>query len=1165
MTVAVHLRAFLYCTHHLSFDTLPLWGPPEMTMEPGSRLASYTIVEKLADSDVGEVYVATGHPEEQGADPEGAKAGASKAEREVVLKVLQPALAEDVRRITKFKIKAAAVSKLDHPNVVPIIKMEKAGDVQLIATPRIDGRPLDQVTGDTGLLLDRIFKLAVPLTDAIASAHDADVIHGGLKPGNVMLANDGRLLVIDFAMNILHPDLRPDLSTMGSVVASGDPIDDYVDPLSGQLANQVAESGVDAAAAPAGGFANGSVNGSVGGAIDGPVSAPSSAVGEEDLEGTALGRKNPLAGIDDLPPPRKKTESPGSDWTAWGEDAGAASGAGSGGGPGSTGSPGTAGPPAASGALVDDAVARAGIGQPEAGRAPAGHGAPIEDADADDVAPDLTPAEAKLLETVSHLSPEQIKGGAPDARSDIFSLGVLLYGMATGHAAFQGNTLEDVAMAVLEEAPAPISDINPGLPRHLGRIIGRCVEKDPERRYQSARDLHNELEGLQAEMATGQVQLMGAATDAEARPNGRAAAGPNAAPQAKATGKGKGRKASGQPATARPDAIPAGFVMPSTGWGFITDWRFWSIAAAVLVVALIGGYLMGSLGGGSAAREGGMSLVRLTLDPGGLRLDPSITPGGNEVLYASPIDGDWDLYLQSVGASGATNLTADSTDDDTQPALSPDGQRVAFRSERDGGGVFILDRGGPSGESVQRIAERGFNPAWSPMGDEIVVAAEGVLESPFRRERLSELRIIDLGSGESRQLTGGDAVQPAWSPNGGRIAYWGIDVSIGQSDIWTIPAGGGEAVQVTNDEATDWSPAWSPDGQYLYFASNRSGSMDIWRARVDQDSGRVRGDAEPVTSAGTVWSSHPSFARDAPGRMVYVESRRQTKVRGVPLNASRGTTGGDVTTVLASARNALMPEPSPDGRWVAFATGEGQQEDIYVVRTDGSELRQLTNDVARDHLPRWSPDGRIITFVSNRTGSEQIWSIRPDGSDLRQVTAAGGRQVSLAIWSPNGSQLCLNTSGDLIAGLNFLIDPTVAPDQQTLGGIPPMMGGEAFEAFSWSPDSGRLAGTLRAVGKPAAGIALYTFQSQEYEQLTEYGVHPLWLADSRRLLFRNRGKILLVDRRSGDVSEVYSPDPDEMSEYFSVSRDNRWIYVTVKTTDSELWLLDQVSGGHGGR
>jgi len=1081
-------------------------------MEPGSNLSSYTIVEKLADSDVGEVYIAKERAEELA---EG-QLGAPRPERDVVLKVLRPELADDVRRITRFKIKAAAVSKLDHPNVVPILAMEKADDVHFIATPKIDGRPLDQVTGDTGLLLDRIFQLAIPLTDAIAGAHDADVIHGGLKPSNVMLANDGRLLVVDFAMNVLHSDLQPGLKTTETVADVGDPIDDYVDPLSGQLGDPMAGPGGESFSEQAG-TPNGPID-----SPSSPIDVPSSPIADEDLEGTALGRKNPLDAIDDLPPPVKQSEPRDSEWAAWSGDSGAAEGASAGRGPGVAG--GTAA--AAEGALVDDAAARAGIAPAGLGRVAAEQGAPADDASTGDDAPELSPAQAKLLETVSYSSPEQIEGEAPDARSDIFSLGVLLYLMATGQSAFQGGTMEAVALAVLEETPAPISDINPGLPRHLGRIIGRCVEKDPERRYQSARDLHNELEGLKAEIATGQVQLMGAAADADGRPNGHPAVhpegGPKAALQARAAGNGKAGKTSRQAVAARPDAVPAGWVASPSSWEFITDWRFWSIAAAVLVIALIGGYLMGSLGGSPTTREGGMSLVRLTLDPGGLRLDPSITPGGNEVLYASPIDGDWDLYLQEVGASGATNLTFDSADDDTQPALSPDGRRVAFRSERDGGGVFVMDRAAPAGESVRRISEHGYNPAWSPQGNQIALATEGVLESPFRRERLSELRVVDLGSDESRLLAAGDAVQPAWSPSGSRVAYWGIQVATGQADIWTIAVDGGEAVQVTNDAATDWSPTWSPDGQYLYFASDRSGSMDIWRARIDQDSGEVRGQAEPVTSAGTVWSSHPSFARDVPGRMVYVESRRQTKVRGVPLNSSRGTAGGDVATVLASARNALMPEPSPDGRWVAFATGQGQQEDIYVVRTDGSELRQLTNNAARDRMPRWSPDGRLITFVSNSTGSDQIWSIRPDGSDLRQVTAAGGRQVSLATWSPNGSQLCLNTSGDLVADLNFLIDPTVAADQQTLGGIQPMMGGEVFEAHSWSPDSSRLAGTLRAAGKSAAGIALFTFQSQEYEQLTEFGVHPVWLSDSRRLLFENRGKIMLVDRRSGDVSEVYS-------------------------------------------
>jgi Tol biopolymer transport system component len=298
--------------------------------------------------------------------------------------------------------------------------------------------------------------------------------------------------------------------------------------------------------------------------------------------------------------------------------------------------------------------------------------------------------------------------------------------------------------------------------------------------------------------------------------------------------------------------------------------------------------------------------------------------------------------------------------------------------------------------------------------------------------------------------------------------------------------------------------------------------------------------------------------------MVYVESRRQSKIRGVPFNSSRGTTGENVETVLDGGLEVLMPEPSPDGRSVAFVARQNQQEDIWLVRTDGSGLMPLTDDDAHDRLPRWSPDGRRITFVSNRSGSDQIWSIRPDGSDLRQVTAARGRLVSNATWSPDGSQLCLNTSGDLVAALNFLIDPSEAPDQQTLGGIPPMMGGETFEANSWSPDRARLAGTLRGPTGAAVGIGLYSLQPQEYEQITQYGSHPTWLRDSRRLLFQHRGRILLVDRRSGDIREVYSPGQDEMAEYFSLSRDNQRIYVTVKTTDSTLVMVDS-GAGHGGR
>ncbi len=83
-------------------------------------------------------------------------------------------------------------------------------------------------------------------------------------------------------------------------------------------------------------------------------------------------------------------------------------------------------------------------------------------------------------------------------------------------------------------------------------------------------------------------------------------------------------------------------------------------------------------------------------------------------------------------------------------------------------------------------------------------------------------------------LFNGDAVQPEWSPHGHRIAYWAVnspDRNKSQRDIWTIPATGGPAVSVTNDAAVDWNPVWAPDGGSLYFASDRGGSMNLWRMR----------------------------------------------------------------------------------------------------------------------------------------------------------------------------------------------------------------------------------------------------------------------------------------------------------------------------------------------
>src|SRR5262245_5329871 len=181
---------------------------------------------------------------------------------------------------------------------------------------------------------------------------------------------------------------------------------------------------------------------------------------------------------------------------------------------------------------------------------------------------------------------------------------------------------------------------------------------------------------------------------------------------------------------------------------------------------------------------------------------------------------------------------------------------------------------GATGESVRRVTDVGFNPTWSPDSASVAFATE-VVEAPTSRMAYSAVWAVELATGATRLVTDDNAVQPNWSPHGQRIAYWKVDSS-GARDIYTVPASGGTPVAVTADAATDWSPAWSPDGRYLYFSSDRGGSMNLWRVPIDEASGRTTGAFEPFTTP-ALNSGLLSFSRDG-SRIAYVA---QTTSRNV--------------------------------------------------------------------------------------------------------------------------------------------------------------------------------------------------------------------------------------------------------------------------------------------
>jgi TolB protein len=290
-----------------------------------------------------------------------------------------------------------------------------------------------------------------------------------------------------------------------------------------------------------------------------------------------------------------------------------------------------------------------------------------------------------------------------------------------------------------------------------------------------------------------------------------------------------------------------------------------------------------------------------------------------------------------------------------------------------------------SGEAVRRITDFGYNPAWSPDGRELVCADERITRPEDRQMPLSRLWAVEVATGRKRLVSPGDAVQPQWSPHGQRIAYWAIDRS-GHRDIWTVPANGGTPVPVTHDEPMDWSPAWRPDGKYLYFSSNRTAGMKLWRVPINESSGRVLGPLEPVRTP-SEYAGHLSFARDRQ-RMTYVDATFSSNLSRVVFDPVTERVLDEPKDITEPSKQASRPAISPDGEWLAFNSA-GPDEDIFLVRTDGTGLRQLTHEGHRDLGPRWSADGQQIAYFSKRTGNREIWTASVDGPHAKATYLPG--------------------------------------------------------------------------------------------------------------------------------------------------------------------------------
>jgi Tol biopolymer transport system component/predicted Ser/Thr protein kinase len=630
-----------------------------------------------------------------------------------------------------------------------------------------------------------------------------------------------------------------------------------------------------------------------------------------------------------------------------------------------------------------------------------------------------TPAGARVktdtgvvMGTSRYMSPEQARGLSVDARTDIWSLGVVLYEMAACRVPFEGATTSDVIVSILEGEPPPLAQFSPEAPAELQRIISKTLNKDREQRYQTAKDLLIDVRSLKQDLE------LEAKLEQSLQPDSR----DRAVLSASAT---------------TPVPLP-----PPRWWA---NRLIWLSAAVILVVGVAVRFYLSRLSSESSSRSSSKSsLPPMKVVPftsfSGRKSDPAFSPDGNQIAFSwDGQKGDnFDIYVKLINAGTPLRLTTH-PGIDTSPTWSPDGRYIAFaRFSESEKGIFIIPALGGTERKLYtpdwaEASDSGL--AWSSDGKYLAFIDRGLPQSPYG------IWLLLVENNERRQLTwpplGNDGdLHPAFSPGGETMAFI-RSVSGGVDDIYSVPIGGGEPRRLTSDNHPIPGLAWTADGREIVFPSDRGGDFGLWRIsaaggpperltvggdsafqpsisrqgnrlayvrwlvdeniwRIELPNSKVRSNSQTKLIASTMVEAGPQYSPD--GRKIAFESYSLYSDRSSEIWVC-DSEGLNAIQLTSLDRKTGTPRWSPDGRQIAFDSVAETHSAIYVINAEGGSPRRITTGTSEDVVPSWSRDGQWIYFASNRTGDFQVWKAPADGGESVQVTKKGG---FAAFESPDG-------------------------------------------------------------------------------------------------------------------------------------------------------------------
>jgi Tol biopolymer transport system component len=540
-------------------------------------------------------------------------------------------------------------------------------------------------------------------------------------------------------------------------------------------------------------------------------------------------------------------------------------------------------------------------------------------------AEELLTSPGVAMGTVAYMSPEQALGQELDARTDLFSFGVVLYEMATGRPAFSGPTSAAIFDAILHAAPTSPLQLNPECPAELEHIISKALEKDRDVRYQSASEMRADLKRLRRDTESGRAAAVAARV---------------------------GEHLYGAPAREGRKGPP----LPTRRWAAAIG------IGALVVVLVIAGAVWFHLRRAAPTRPTlpPLRVLPFTSFPG-RETDPSFSPDGNQIAFEwnGEKEDNWDIYAKVIGTESVLRLTTNPAVD-LAPAWSPDGRYIAFHRHTEGedGIILVPALGGPERKLYPpRLGgNRGVGlGGWSPdgkflafseniPGQELVGISVLSVDSLDKRAVTSpppsvfmgdyyprfspdgrtlaflrkfipgvaEVCLVPAAGGEPKRLTYDNARIGGltWAPDGAHLIYSSMrggtpglrqvvfDCNAGgNEDIYVVSVEGGPPRRFTTERSTDAAPSWSRDGRWIYFASDRTGTWQVWKVPAEGGDGR---------------------------RLAYVQEFGDTNIWRFEVSRLPGR-AKPPTKLIASTQSDQSQQFSPDGWKLSVSGGEPEQ------------------------------------------------------------------------------------------------------------------------------------------------------------------------------------------------------------------------------------------------